>query len=167
MVKTKEVKLGVTRLLRLQHYLKLSPLLTDKVGRLLNDVVGLDGCRLQKSQEIKKLHLKMQRVSIIMFPASEKHTFFFLNLQRRKRFSFKTRGEKFVTNKHRHHRRGIKMQHTVHQEQRQFCYRNIFMPSTLMLIVMTLILKIHMRWKSVEQEMVHYSFIIGRLVCFQ
>lgn len=77
MVKTKEVKLGVTRLLRLQHYLKLSPLLTDKVGRLLNDVVGLDGCRLQKSQEIKKLHLKMQRVSIIMFPASEKHTFFF------------------------------------------------------------------------------------------
>lgn len=166
MVKTKEVKLGVTRLLCLQHYLKLSPLLTDKVGRLLNDVVGLDGCRLQKSQEIKKLHLKRQRVSIIMFPASEKHTFF-LNLQRRKRFSFKIRGEKFVTNKHRHHRRGIKMQHTVHQEQRQFCYRNIFMPSTLMLIVMTLILKIHMGWKSVEQEMVHYSFIIGRLVCFQ
>lgn len=165
MVKTKEVKLGVTRLLRLQHYLKLSPLLTDKVGRLLNDVVGLDGCRLQKSQEIKKLHLKMQTVSIIMFQFLKNK--FFFNLQRRKFFSFKTRGEKFVTNKHRHHRRGIKMQHIVRQGQRQFCYRNIFMPSTLMLIVMTLILKIHMGWKSVEQEMVHYSFIIGRLVCFQ
>lgn len=167
MVKTKEVKLGVTRLLRFQHYLKLSPLLTDKVGRLLNDVVGLGGCRLQKSQEIKKLHLKMQTVSIIIFQFLKNTHFFFFNLQRRKLFSFKTRGEKFVTNKHRHHRRGIKMQHTVHQEQRQFCYRNIFMPSTLMLIVMTLILKIHMGWKSVEQEMVHYSFIIGRLVCFQ
>lgn len=166
MVKTKKVKLGVTRLLRLQHYLKLSPLLTDKVGRLLNDVVGLDGCRLQKSQEIKKLHLKMQTASIIMFQFL-KNTSFFFNLQRRKFFSFKMRGEKFVTNKHRHHRRGIKMQRTVHQGQRQFCYRNIFMPSTLMLIVMTLILKIHMGWKSVEQEMVHYSFIIGRLVCFQ
>lgn len=86
MVKTKEVKLGVTRLLRFQHYLKLSPLLTDKVGRLLNDVVGLGGCRLQKSQEIKKLHLKMQTVSIIIFQFL-KNTLFFFSICKGENFS--------------------------------------------------------------------------------
>lgn len=61
MVESKKVKLGVTSLLSLQHNLKLRPLLTHEVGRLLNDVVGLDGCRLQNSQEIK------DTVSIIRF----------------------------------------------------------------------------------------------------
>lgn len=48
MVKTKKVKLGVSGLLSFQDYLKLSPLLTYKVGCPLDDVMGLDGCRLKK-----------------------------------------------------------------------------------------------------------------------
>lgn len=48
MVKTQEVKLGVTRLLSFQHYLKLSSLLAHKAGRPLDDVMSLDGGRLQK-----------------------------------------------------------------------------------------------------------------------
>lgn len=48
MVKTKEVKLGVTGLLSFQDYLKLSPLLAHKVGCPLHDVMSLDGCWLQK-----------------------------------------------------------------------------------------------------------------------
>lgn len=48
MVKAKKVKLGVVGLLSFQDDLKLSPLLRYKFGGLLDDVVGLDGCRLQK-----------------------------------------------------------------------------------------------------------------------
>lgn len=51
MVKTQEIKLGVTGLLGLQDNLKLSPLLAHKVGCPLNDVVSLDGGRLQKYVE--------------------------------------------------------------------------------------------------------------------
>lgn len=50
MVKAKKVKLGVTGLLSFQHYLKLSPLLTHEVGCPLNNVVSLDGCRLQQKK---------------------------------------------------------------------------------------------------------------------
>lgn len=59
MVKTKKVKLGVTSLLSFQDYLKLSPLLTYKVGRPLDDVMGLDGCRLQKSKEHEHVCFKL------------------------------------------------------------------------------------------------------------
>lgn len=54
MVKTEKVELGVTRLLSFQDNLKLCPLLTYKIGCPLDDVVGLDGCRLksQKSQDM-------------------------------------------------------------------------------------------------------------------
>lgn len=48
MVKPKKVKLGVVGLLGFQHYFKLSTLLTYKVGCPLDDVMGLDGCRLQR-----------------------------------------------------------------------------------------------------------------------
>lgn len=51
MVKTQEVKLGVTGLLSFQDYLKLSSLLAHKVGRPLDDVMSLDGRRLQKQIE--------------------------------------------------------------------------------------------------------------------
>lgn len=53
MVKAKKVKLGVTGLLGFQHYLKLSPLLTHKVGRPLDDVVGFNcrGLERRKSEE--------------------------------------------------------------------------------------------------------------------
>lgn len=50
-VKAQEVKLGVPRLLGLQHNLKLRPLLADKVGRSLDDVVSLDGGRLPDRKE--------------------------------------------------------------------------------------------------------------------
>lgn len=50
MVETEEVELGVTRLLGLQHNLKLSALLAHKVGRPLDDVMGLDGCRLETEE---------------------------------------------------------------------------------------------------------------------
>lgn len=51
MVKAQEVKLGVSCLLGLQHDLELRPLLADKVGRSLDDVVSLDRCRLEKRGE--------------------------------------------------------------------------------------------------------------------
>lgn len=47
MVETQEIKLGVPRLLGFQDDLKLGALLAHKVGRPLDDVVGLDGCRLR------------------------------------------------------------------------------------------------------------------------
>lgn len=50
MVKTEKVKLRVSRLLSLQHNLKLSPLLADKVGCPLDDGVGLGCCRLENTQ---------------------------------------------------------------------------------------------------------------------
>ncbi len=50
MVETKKVKLGVTSLFGFEDNLKLSSLLTYKVGCPLDDVVGLDGCRLQKEK---------------------------------------------------------------------------------------------------------------------
>lgn len=53
MVKAQEVKLGVPSLLGFQHNLKLRPLLADKVGCSLNDVVSLDSRRLEKRQESK------------------------------------------------------------------------------------------------------------------
>lgn len=56
MVKAKKVKLGVTGLLSFQDYLKLSPLLTHEVGCPLDDVMGLDGCRLQKCKEMNFLN---------------------------------------------------------------------------------------------------------------
>lgn len=52
MVKTQEVKLGVTGLLGFQDDLKLGPLLAHEVGRPLDDVVSLDGRRLQKRSEV-------------------------------------------------------------------------------------------------------------------
>lgn len=52
MVKTKKVKLGVTGLLGFQNNLELSPLLADKVGRSLDDIVGLDSRRLQRSEQM-------------------------------------------------------------------------------------------------------------------
>lgn len=47
-VEPQEVKLGVPRLLCLQHNFKLGPLLAYKVGGALDNSVRLGGCRLKK-----------------------------------------------------------------------------------------------------------------------
>lgn len=58
MVEAKKVELGVTGLLGFQDNLKLSPLLRYEVGCPLDDVVGLNGCRLQKKgkRKLRKEH---------------------------------------------------------------------------------------------------------------
>lgn len=60
MVKAQEVKLGVPCLLGLQHDLKLRPLLADKVGRSLNDVVSLDSRRLEKTGKMDEDEVVMK-----------------------------------------------------------------------------------------------------------
>ena len=67
MVEAEKVKLGVTRLLGLQDYFKLSPLLGYKVCRPLDDVMGLDGCRLGRKRQRISTSVKLTSIYVSLY----------------------------------------------------------------------------------------------------